>query len=620
MQIVIDKEFIAKVIGSRRTTKNNPKHIFGYSRIVDSIEYTVYERPFKVDKIVASYGDTVIKQRGCKTLIYIPDARVSGLNYHIRLNEKNFPGLQKNSKISQCLLLPYLRNTKIDTYIRDLRLCVITDKGQIFHNKPARNINYEDVSRRNDVVRFEESVIWDVPGRKHPTKSYATNEYECYYPGLPESCYLYSPVPNSDNKFVDKFNNGGYAKYKIIIEEGQKKICSRFYNYSFQERANPFFFIGTGNRNDKMCLIGTYRANTDCGTRICLFASSNGGREWFCKYEFSDLGEYVFQQGYTDAWGTNFGNKIALDIDLDCSQYDVCIYKRNIVLPDVADGKTKTAFSWEIKSKVKRIYGKDFTEIETDTPHGLCTGNIISFQAFDKLPKQIVWLNSKTIDEMGTNGGCQFKVRKIDDVHFEIYELVSSQFPTLPCRHIHHINSMKDGWIVGTGEIYPNGWLLYIQQKMADTFSIVSASNMLEITRLNTKESSVQRTMGMIIKDDFNSKVIFASDHDNLKRNKMNSTFLKNISRGSVGIFVGNLDDIDDRNKFECVCDVNEPCYYFQQLQDMFVFAGQRGELAICTDSNFEKWKQEKLNRFIMYYMGNYHNYHIFNDYIILRK
>ena len=98
-----------------------------------------------------------------------------------------------------------------------------------------------------------------------------------------------------------------------------------------------------------------------------------------------------------------------------------------------------------------------------------------------------------------------------------------AQAPTLPCRHIHHINTLKDGWIIGTGEIYPNGWLLYVQQKMADTYSVVDAREELIIRRINTEEGSVQRTMGLMLSDSPDNDIVFASDHDTLARNEIDA-------------------------------------------------------------------------------------------------
>ena len=256
----------------------------------------------------------------------------------------------------------------------------------------------------------------------------------------------------------------------------------------------------------------------------------------------------------------------------------------------------------------------------TERPHGLKTGNIVALLVHGSKPETVNWMVSDKLDENGNTGGFQFKVRVVDDCCFEIYELVSSASPTLPCRHIHHINTLKDGWIIGTGEIYPNGWLLYVQQKMADTYSVVDAREELMIRRINTEEGSVQRTMGLMLSDSPDNDIVFASDHDTLARNEIDAGNLGGVSRSSIGVFIGKLRNIDDRNAFECVYDASEPCYYFQKLDDMLAFTGQRGELAVCTDPNMRLWHQEHLGSTLMYYYGFFHQFQVFNDYILLRK
>ena len=132
------KENAAKLIGTRCAMKSNPRSFLGYKRIIDTEEYAVFEHPVKAASVVAAYGDIVVKRRG-NTLFYIPNVRTPFLNYRIELCDRNFPGLIKDSNFMQCLLLPYMRVVKRDAYVKDVRLCVFTDKGQIYHNKPARN-------------------------------------------------------------------------------------------------------------------------------------------------------------------------------------------------------------------------------------------------------------------------------------------------------------------------------------------------------------------------------------------------------------------------------------------------------------------------------------------------
>ena len=613
------KENVAKLIGSRRLVRTDSTKILGYSRIINTEEYAVYERPIKADIVVAAYGDIVVKRRGDR-LFYIPNARVPFIKYKVDLCKENFPGLYQGSHFMQCLLLPYLRVVKKDAYVKDVRLCVFTDKGQVFHNKPTREKSCDGFSKEEDIVRFEESVIWDLPGRKHPSNNINGDECECYFPGLPDYCYTYSPRINTDAEYKDLYGNGGFGKSIEVNKKSGRQICARFYQYGRTIQSNALRFIGTGLRNDTMHLIGTYCSNVEEGVRVCIFASSDGGRQWYCKYEFSDTGEYLFQQGHSNAWGTNFGNQIKLEEDIKCTDYDITVNKRSICLPKSSDGSVETSFRWSRLGRVKLITNEKTAKVYTDQPHGLTTGNIVAFLACGSKPEGARWMLSDKLDGDGNIGGFQFKVKVVDDCCFEIYELVSSAKPTLPCRHIHHINTLKDGWIVGTGEIYPNGWLLYVQQKMADTYSIVDAKEILTIKRINTEEGSVQRTMGLLLCDSPDNHIIYASDHDTLLRNEINDENFVGVSRNSIGIFIGKLKDIDDRNAFECVYDAYEPCYYFQKLDDMLVFTGQRGELAVCKNSNLRLWHQEHLGSTLMYYYGFFHQFHVFNDYILLRK
>ena len=164
------KENAAKLIGTRCVMKSNPRSFLGYKRIIDTEEYAVFEHPVKAASVVAVYGDIVVKRRR-NTLFYIPNVRVPFLNYRIELCDRNFPGLIQGSNFMQCLLLPYMRVVKQDTYVKDVRLCIFTDKGQTYHNKPARNKNCEGFSKSGDSIKFEESVVWDPDRESVPESS-----------------------------------------------------------------------------------------------------------------------------------------------------------------------------------------------------------------------------------------------------------------------------------------------------------------------------------------------------------------------------------------------------------------------------------------------------------------
>lgn len=123
----LTKENAARLIGIRCAMKSNPHNFLGYKRVIDTEEYTVFECPLKAASVVAACRDIMVKRRE-NTLFYVPNVRTSFLNYRIELYDRNFPGLIQGSNFMQCLLLPYMRAVKQDIYVKDIRICIFTDK------------------------------------------------------------------------------------------------------------------------------------------------------------------------------------------------------------------------------------------------------------------------------------------------------------------------------------------------------------------------------------------------------------------------------------------------------------------------------------------------------------
>lgn len=618
------REEIARFIGKRINRNHVASHPWGYGCVYDSDMCSVYELPQRTKPIVAALGSCIVKSCTPTSFEILPDASVSFIRYKVTLNDRIFPGLIRDSKIMSYLLLPYLREVELDKYVTSQRLCVFTDKGQIFHNYPSRaKGDLEGHSLGGDIARFEESVVWDIPGRKFPSKNKQCKNYETYYPNLPDEVYKIHPISNDDSTYIDVYGNGGFGSSCFVEYQGHECEVSRFYQYSRDINANSFHFIGTGERNDKLNLIGTYRSNVEKGVRNCIFATSDGGRQWYCKYEFADTGDYTFQQGHSGKWGTNFGNPVVISSDYLQSTLQLKVVKRELVIPSQANPDPTTLFRWEEVSSVKEIRKTECgTIITTLSPHHLTTGNIIVITCDDNIntPDSDLWFINNSFTDKSVGNNKLFKIRVESPNSFSVFELVSASQTNIPCRHIHHINSIKDGWIIGTGEIYPNGWLLYFQNKKADTFARCNAKEEFPIILINTAETSVQRTMGLVLLDDREKSVLFASDHDTLERESLyiNGRHL-GISRGSTGVYAGLLSDIDDRNKFECVYESNEPCYFFQRLGNKFIFSGQRGDFAL-SDSNIQNWSSCKLSKHLMKYYGNYYQYYFFDNAIIYVK
>ena len=275
---------IKKILLDNNTNKFfNANKIFGYLKCSETNDYCIYRKPYKVKKIIAAYDGYVLCQNK-NTLYLYPNFLNKFFKFKITLSNKNFPGLIENSSVDLCMFLPYMREISKSKYVKVIRLVIITNKGQIYHNYPSRGVTIEGNFLEEDIVNFEESVIWDLPTAKYPSNNIDCEDFERYYPGLPKENYDYHPMLNSDSRFIDKYNNKGFGKSFIFEENGKKIILPRFYVYSRHTDANSFHFIGSPINDSKMNLIGTYRSNRNVGVRVCLFSSSDGGRNWFCKY------------------------------------------------------------------------------------------------------------------------------------------------------------------------------------------------------------------------------------------------------------------------------------------------------------------------------------------------
>lgn len=326
------------------------------------------------------------------------------------------------------------------------------------------------------------------------------------------------------------------------------------------------------------------------------------------------MGDYNFRQGNESLWGQNFGNHI---MNLQYDKIDICnslsFVKRNLVFDHT------NFFSWKESILLSEITNDKYLTFKSREKHGLVTGNIIAFFGKNNLPSKLNWLINNECGSTSTGNNLFFKVKVIDDFTFEVLECVSQSTHNICCRHIHHVNRVKDGWLCGTGEIYPNGWLLYIQMKQADTFSIKRAWEKFDIIILNGSKQSVQRTMGAIIDSNKDINIIYASDHDTLSTEPYIFNDNTSLSRNSTGVFKGKLKNINNRDKFSCIFEAKEPCFFFQNLNGKFIFCGQRGELAISFDKGIS-WHEDRLDNLFLYYYGYCYDYLIFDKYVIKFK
>lgn len=589
---------------------NENKPVKGYKKVISNEQFDLFQISEFGQQIVAAFKNVIVRKSKLSNDIDIyPNYCNNFLKYKIKFNSKNYPGLIPNSKIINVLIVPYLREVKEDTYYKRWRVIVITDKAQIFHNFPNRDAIVDGYEKYGDIKRFEESVIWDIPGRKFPSKNSKCEEFEEYKPYLPDDCYEYHPKINVKSKY----GNVGFDKSTYVEHKKNSIKVSRFYFPQRNKETNPFIFMGGYEPDYKMTLLGTYQSNKKAGVRTCIFATSDGGRSWYAKLEFGDEGIYEFQQGEKN-WGFNFGNKIKSDMFNSEFNGIANLKKRSINHND------EDCFLWSKEIRISKMKAEDTIVINTYENHNLSTGNIVALTGSCKEENPWCLLFNNDCNEKSTGNNVLFKVEKINDRTLKLYECVSNPKLRVACRHIHHINRIRDGWIIGTGEIYPNGWLFYMQMREADTYSKISASKELKLIRLNSTINSVQRTIGAdIIEKEDKNILLFASDHDMLNKYFKDSPN-EALQRGSTGVYMGSLNNIDNFNSFRMVYEAKEPAYFFKKLNNSYVFCGQRGELAISKKDNVEIWTTHNIGEPLIHFMGSTYMFNVIDKYLLIIK
>lgn len=562
------------------TVDNELVTLDGYSISVNSTNYQIYQPDKASKKIVAIHGNIAVRtdqdlyssiSGDIGTIIEISTTGINGMfDTNVIFNDLNFPNLISNSKIHQIVIIPWTRNRTSFLYGYQWRMCILTDKGQIYHNFPSRSTTGDGSEVTGDIIRFEESVIWDLPTRKFPSKnlSYDTSEY--YFPCLPDSCYELHPSIN-----ISYYGNGGFPKY--LEKDG--KIFPRFYQPNRIDcNTMSFRFMGGFEPTEKLTLLGTYNLNNTIGkgTRICVFATDDGGRSWYCKYDFADskygdsltIGNNI---DLSNVSGTYVEDSLKLNArwnvapnDTNKNPTDKFIVRNDVVISDIS--KTNPAI------------------ITTKATHGINVRGLIAIKNNGQ-SSDFDWMCNNDFSTTNHGNGIFFKVEVIDETHLRLYEYVSSWDNNLSCRHIHCINKIKDGFTLGTGERYPDTWLFYIPMHEQDSSDTVTyAYKDLEFTRLNSSPNGLSRPLGFVIKDDAESTIYFASDESTTYRGEITLPNGEVITRNSIGVFKGKLEDIDDMSKFYPVFESEEPAFYFKEHNGAYVYFGQRGEFAISYD------------------------------------
>lgn len=520
----------------------------------------------------------------------------------VKFNSTNFPNLKSYSTVEHILML------QGGTL---WRCVIITTAGQIYHNFPKRGTGTSRGSVDGDMLLWEESVVWDMPGRKYPSNVQTADANYSYMPGLPSAGYDFYPMLNTDASFVDTYGNGGFADTLTV---GTTDYC-RYYEPNRNPYYHSFTFMGGFEIDTKLALIGTYKSNmtfTD-RSRICVFASDDAGRTWFNKYEFTS-------QDAIPNWGYAIDTSDSTQIPSDYPADRFTFTKRTLSIPSGSVKEPSKIYTLGTPILVTGITRASASVVTTTTAHGLTSGDVIVFNTTGDATPFDFLLNPTASDQVGGNG-IFWKIEKLTATTFKIRQFIHNPFTNLPARHIHSINKIKDGYIIGTGEIYPNGWIVFLRLAEGETALSPAASSDFDFYRLTSSYYAIQRTLGTFLIDDADGTVIFAADHATLPRSNVAVDGRTDLTfaRNSLGVFKGKLANIDDFSSFECIMETREPAYFFKNINGYWIFGGQRGGICVSNDGGLT-WQSAVLPRLpkpIQHFYGTTRHEIILDDFIV---
>jgi len=545
--------------------------------------------------------------------LFISTTGLDGLIEEIELNDTNFPHLIASSHFEKVIILPFSRTTGTNygyTPANEWRMVVITDKGQVYHNYPSRAASNDGTAQANDYKVFDESVIWDLPNRWHPVATtsgddatlIATGKYK-YFPALPSASYVLYPGINVDNGY----GNGGFpATITKTKTSGGSVTLGRFWQpIRSAHENNSLTFMGGYVQGEKLALIGTYVSNTTIGTRICTFASNDGGRNWYNIYEFGAGGQILSSDGLTQLLApvANYGSDLAFTATA-CGENVFNVKKRSTLTRDSTNKEIeKTAkFKYSSGVAVKSITGGSAITVETTSAHGLVNGDVIVFELVGT-NSDWDWLKSTGHSTTSAGDGVLFKVKNVTSTTFTLTAEVHNPENNLVVRHIHSINQCKDGFVIGSGETYPQGWILWMKMIESDSYAVRQPWDTHEFIRLNSTSTSVQRPLGMLLKTDGTVYVGVDNEYTSIVTVELPSGRTDTFARGSQGVYKGKLSDFDDQSKFENIFESKEVAYFFKEILGVMIYSGQRGHLALSFDKG-ETWIETKVPKSILLLAG----------------
>lgn len=384
-------------------------------------------------------------------------------------------------------------------------------------------------------------------------------------------------IPTKDSSEADANHRydttlpDSYYNYNEVSTDG--------YHIAFQGVPDLYSLRGFGAHGKKLTVFGQYSTT---GERICLWVSSDGGFNFVAVYDFVGLGANADEDINTSSF-TNYSSGLTLSK-----------VTRNI---PTAANKEPDKYTITELSGWTLVKGTSTTITFSDA-HGLRNNDIVAFTGSSTSE----WNQLKTSELTSSSIGDNVYFVKVDsNTQITLKPFRGSYDTQLQCRHIHSVNETKSGFIFATGEAYPLGWTMFLEQKKKDASETMDAmSENFKVYRLNSSENSLQRACGVLMfEDESDPTIIFNSDDSNVVTNMQwtieGRTNLPMSS--SNGIWKGKLSDIDDYSKFECIADIPDPAIWMFRYNGIIVGYYQLGGIAVSVDDG-------KSFRYYPYYDG----------------
>lgn len=553
------------------------------------------------------------------SLYMVYGGKITDTPVEIVVNDTNFPGLRRNTitnaypLIERVIACPCHFCTSNNnqrygnqTYFSgsNCRVCVIFNNGQIYHNFPSHYNDYDfytvgyvkegsSVKVLDLYDKFDESVIWDIAGRKNPTNDLSLVTTGAYYynPALPSQCYEMHPAINHANGYGNTVGFGATNDVNNGSDGANIGVRARFLMADMNEKeCNSFSYMGGYINRNNITLIGTYRANASVPARICVFGSQDGGRSWYNMYEFAAQDRLKVDNTYQSPSGDN-GIPLAQVGNVGSGVYN--IRRRVLIVPTSTAKEPVNKFEIGSSINVSSIVGtsSDIT-FTTISNHGLGTGDaiIVGLQDGAEADGTFGWMVNETASVNSGGNGVLLKVYDVTNTTFKVKLYTQNPDSNIPTRHIHALNRCKDGVSISTGEQYPSGgWILYLPIEEADGFAHynVADTTLNKFIRLNSTEDSFQRPLGTIFQQEGDIDYCYIGmDSSRVKSKKadMPNERTEGFDHNSTGLWKVPLSGIDSIENGLLVYSTYEVCYGFQQMLNAKVFCGEFGDFAISYD------------------------------------